>query len=63
MKTKVLVTGANGQLGSEFRFLSKFDNQYKWIFTDRGELDLMDLKNFIHLLFYKILNDRININN
>lgn len=42
---KILVTGANGQLGSEFRFLSNFDNQYKWIFTDRGEFDLMDLKN------------------
>ena len=42
---KILVTDANGQLGSEFRFLSNFDNQYKWIFTDRGEFDLMDLKN------------------
>lgn len=51
---KILVTGANGQLGSEFRFLSNFDNQYKWIFTDRGELDLMDLKN---------LKDKISIIN
>lgn len=42
---KILVTGANGQLGSEFRYLSNFDNQYKWIFSDRGELDLTDLKN------------------
>lgn len=51
---KILVTGANGQLGSEFRFLSNFDNQYKWIFTDREELDLMDLKN---------LKDKISIIN
>ena len=42
---KILVTGANGQLGSEFRLLSNLDNKYKWIFTDREELDLTDLEN------------------
>lgn len=42
---KILVTGANGQLGSELRELSSFFNQYKWIFTDRQELDLSDLQN------------------
>jgi dTDP-4-dehydrorhamnose reductase len=41
---KILVTGANGQLGSELRKLSNLDNQYNWIFTDRQELDLSDLK-------------------
>ncbi len=35
----ILVTGANGQLGSEIRELSKdFDNNY--IFTDKDELDI-----------------------
>ena len=42
---KILVTGANGQLGSELRELSNFVNRYKWIFTDRQELDLSDLQN------------------
>lgn len=42
---KILVTGANGQLGSELRGLSNLDNQYNWVFTDRQELDLFNLKN------------------
>jgi len=42
---KILVTGANGQLGSELRSLSNLINQYTWIFKDRQELDLSDLQN------------------
>jgi dTDP-4-dehydrorhamnose reductase len=42
---KILVTGANGQLGSELRFLSSSQNQHEWIFTDLQELDLSDLQN------------------
>lgn len=42
---KILVTGSNGQLGSELRILSKLKNQYEWIFTDWQELDLSDLEN------------------
>ncbi len=42
---KILVTGSNGQLGSELRDLSKLENQYEWIFTDWQELDLSDLEN------------------
>ena len=42
---KILITGANGQLGSELRELSSLGNQFKWIFTDEQELDLSDLKN------------------
>lgn len=40
---KILVTGANGQLGSELNVLSKKYSHFEWIFTDRTELDLCDL--------------------
>lgn len=40
---KILVTGANGQLGSELRKLSEQETQYEWVFTDYQELDLSDL--------------------
>lgn len=40
---RILVTGANGQLGSELRKLSVQENQYEWIFTDSQELDLSNL--------------------
>lgn len=41
---KILVTGANGQLGSELRKLSGLYSQFEWIFTDYQELDLCDLE-------------------
>lgn len=42
---KILVTGGNGQLGSELNELAKRYSQYEWVFTDREELDLCDLEN------------------
>jgi dTDP-4-dehydrorhamnose reductase len=42
---KILVTGANGQLGSELRFLSKNKNHFEWVFTDLPDLDLSDIHN------------------
>ena len=42
---KILVTGANGQLGSELRFLSKNKNHFEWVFTDLQDLDLSDIHN------------------
>jgi dTDP-4-dehydrorhamnose reductase len=42
---KILITGANGQLGSELKVLSKDFSQFEWVFTDREELDLCDLQN------------------
>ena len=41
---KILVTGANGQLGSELKELSSHYSQFEWVFADRSVLDLSDLK-------------------
>jgi len=38
--TKILVTGANGQLGSEIRKLSELFPEFSFIFTDLNELDI-----------------------
>jgi dTDP-4-dehydrorhamnose reductase len=40
---KVLVTGANGQLGSEIAVLSVKFPKYEWIFADRTKITLNDL--------------------
>jgi dTDP-4-dehydrorhamnose reductase len=40
---KILVTGANGQLGSELFVLSSDYSQYEWIFADRSQITLDDL--------------------
>ncbi|MBA4411243.1 MAG: dTDP-4-dehydrorhamnose reductase [Odoribacter sp.] len=40
MKTKVLVTGANGQLGSEIRIISGSFPEIEFAFTDVDELDI-----------------------
>ncbi|MCV9927440.1 dTDP-4-dehydrorhamnose reductase [Flavobacterium sp. LS1R49] len=41
---KILVTGANGQLGSELAVLSLNYPQYEWIFADRTKITLNDLE-------------------
>ena len=40
---KILVTGANGQLGSELAVLSSEYPQYEWIFADRNQVTLDNL--------------------
>jgi dTDP-4-dehydrorhamnose reductase len=50
-KNTILVTGANGQLGSELRELAPKYQQYQFIFTDVEILDICDHKavaTFIH---------------
>lgn len=42
---KILITGGNGQLGSELQVLSKTHAQFEWVFTDWQELDLCNLEN------------------
>jgi dTDP-4-dehydrorhamnose reductase len=40
---RILVTGANGQLGSELAVLSKDYSQFEWIFADRTQITLNNL--------------------
>lgn len=57
---KILITGGNGQLGSELRVLSKVYTQFEWVFTDFQELDLCDLENLENALI--TINPKIIIN-
>lgn len=41
---RILVTGANGQLGSELAVLSSNYPQYEWVFADRNKITLDDLE-------------------
>ena len=47
---KILVTGANGQLGSELKVLSVHYSQFGWVFADRSVLDLSDLASISNVL-------------
>ena len=44
MTNKILVTGSNGQLGSDLRDLAASYPQYDFIFTDVAELSIVDKK-------------------
>ncbi len=44
MNERVLVTGANGQLGNEMRCLAEGVNEACFVFTDVAELDITDLQ-------------------
>jgi dTDP-4-dehydrorhamnose reductase len=57
---KILITGGNGQLGSELKVLSKIYSQFEWVFTDREELNLSDLDNLAEALTN--INPQIIIN-
>ena len=48
---KILVTGANGQLGSELKELSSHYSQFEWVFADRSVLDLNDLASISNVLY------------
>lgn len=41
---KILVTGANGQLGSELSILSKSYSEFEWFFADRTKITLDNLE-------------------
>ena len=44
MPKRILVTGANGQLGSELKALQREYSEYEMVFIDRTDLDLSDTK-------------------
>jgi dTDP-4-dehydrorhamnose reductase len=50
MNKKILITGANGQLGSELKELASDYSQFEWVFADRSVLDLSDLESISNVL-------------
>jgi dTDP-4-dehydrorhamnose reductase len=42
--SKILVTGAHGQLGSELKELSSLFPNFSFVYTDREHLDITDLE-------------------
>lgn len=57
---RILVTGANGQLGSELLVLSQSYPKYEWIFADRTKITLDDLE--LLELQLKIIEPNIILN-
>lgn len=47
---KILVTGKNGQLGSELQELAYHNSEHQFIFVDREEMDLSNSKEIIKVL-------------
>jgi dTDP-4-dehydrorhamnose reductase len=47
---KILVTGSNGQLGSELKVFSDHYSQFEWVFADRSVLDLSVLNSISNYL-------------
>jgi dTDP-4-dehydrorhamnose reductase len=56
----ILITGSNGQLGSEIRKVSDSYPYYNFIFTDVGELDITDASRLEH--FFSLQNIDVVIN-
>ena len=53
MMKKIIVTGANGQLGKELQDLSTKFPEYTFYFFSRAELDIADI-NQVENIFNKI---------
>ncbi len=60
MKTNVLVTGSNGQLGSEIKEIAGQYNQFNFIFTDIEELDITDKSQLDKIMKSQNINCVIN---
>lgn len=57
---KILVTGADGQLGSEFRLLSRLQTEHEFYFADLEDLDITEAKSV--LAFVEQLGPEVVIN-
>ena len=57
---KVLITGSNGQLGSEIQELSSKYNKIEFIFKDLPELDICDVESLNSFITYHKINAVIN---
>ncbi len=55
-KKVILVTGANGQLGQEFRYLAAQQDEYEFLFTHRDTLDISNMAD-VMLIFQKFRPD------
>lgn len=57
----ILVTGSNGQLGSEIRALaSQYEDDFRFIFTDVAELDITDRQGVCDFVEQNMVNVLIN---
>jgi len=57
---KILITGSNGQLGSEIRELESAFKHYEFLYTDVAELDITDAEKVNH--FFELHNPDVVIN-
>lgn len=57
---KILITGANGQLGSEFKELAESYTHYEFLFTDVDELNITDEASVNH--YFGLYNPDVVIN-
>lgn len=56
----ILVTGAKGQLGSEFKYLSNNYNDIHFVFTSRSELNISDSKSIEETIVDNNINVIVN---
>ena len=57
---KILITGANGQLGNEMRVLSVENPEYAYFFTDVAELDICNAKAILDFVKTNEINVIVN---
>jgi dTDP-4-dehydrorhamnose reductase len=48
MTTKILITGANGQLGNELRTLAAVHPDWEFVYTDTPDLDITNVEQTLH---------------
>ncbi|HAN78230.1 MAG TPA: dTDP-4-dehydrorhamnose reductase [Bacteroidales bacterium] len=56
----ILVTGANGQLGSEIKALEGFYKAHRFVFTDVNELDISNKTAIVHFISENNINAIVN---